>query len=117
MRKILCSLLLFFAAPLLAQSFLLTGTGCTSVAVGQNATAAFQVTGSWSGTIQPKSAVAGQAAANSQVTPAASTTAQSTVTGNGAFTASVAGYSIFQLCGATVTGTAKVFLNLSRFIH
>jgi hypothetical protein len=110
-------LLLLFAAPLMAQSFTLTGTQCATVAIDGKATVALQVLGSWSGTIQPKAAIAGQTTANLQATPVASTTLQSTITTSGAYVANITGYSIFQVCGATITGTAKIYVNSSRFTH
>lgn len=115
MRKLL--FLLFFATALRAQSFTLTGTQCVTVAVDEKATVAVQALGSWSGTIQPETAIAGQSAVNVQVTPVASSTAQSTITANGAYVANVAGYSVFKVCGATITGSAKVYVNVSRFTH
>lgn len=118
MRKIL--LLILLCGLLSAQSvgpISITSTSCASIATDQKATVAFQVTGSWSGTIQPQAAVDGQAAFNVQVTPPSSSTAQSTVTANGAYIAAVSGYNFFQVCGATVTGTAKVYLNVSPVRH
>jgi len=101
-----------------AQSFTVTGSQCGSVTVDGQATIALQVTGAtWSGTVQPKIAIAGQAPVNLQIAPANSSTKQSTITANGAYVASVAGYSLFQLCGATVTNTATIYVNVSRFIH
>lgn len=92
------------------------GTGCVNISVGEGvATIGIQVTGTWTGTLQPQISVQGQAAANTQVTPSTSSVAQSTITGNGAFTAGVAGYSTFLLCGNTVnSGTANVFLNATK---
>ena len=113
---------LFFGILLLlcslsrAQSFgpfSLTASQCLTVDVGQKGTATYQVLGSWTGTIQPKVSVAGQPAVNGQTTPAASTTPQSTITGNGAFFTPVSGYSSFILCGATITNTATVYVNVS----
>ena len=98
--------------------FSVTGTGCNAtIAVNSStATVGIQVTGSWSGTLQPKVSVQGQAATNTQVTPVGSTTAQSTITGNGVFTAGGAGMTTFLLCGNTVTGTAVIYLNASTGI-
>ena len=78
------------------------------------ATVFFQVTGTWTGTLQPTISVKGQTPANIQVTPAASNTPQSTVTASGAYFARVAGYNTFQVCGNTVSaGTAVIYLNAS----
>src|ERR1700719_2627676 len=105
------TVLLCLASFVSAQNGPVTGTTCTSISVDGKATVAFQVTGSWSGTIQPQAAVAGQAPANLQVTPSTSSTAQSTVTANGAYFTNVSGYSVFMLCGSTVTNTATIYLN------
>lgn len=88
----------------------ITSTGCVNVSVDGQAQIAINVSGgSWSGTIQPKASIAGQAVANVQVTPSTSSTAQSTITANGLYTATVAGYQQFWLCGNTVTNTATIF--------
>lgn len=99
----------------------ITGTGCVSIGVtGQSTVAmtlAYTASGShWSGTIQPQVAMQGQAAANVQVTPSTSSTAQSTITANGVYVANVAGYDLFLLCGGSVTNTAAVFLNSTKQI-
>jgi len=112
----LCWLGLFVASGALAQkSGTITTSQCVPISVGANvATVAVQISGTWSGTLQPQVALQGQAATNTQVTPSTSTTAQSTITGNGVFTASVAGADFFQVCGNTVaSGTANVYLNVS----
>jgi hypothetical protein len=93
----------------------ITSTQCAQIATNNKATAYVQVIGTWTGTLQPSAAIAGQAAANLQVTPSTSSTAQSTITANGAYAANVAGFSLFQVCGASVSsGTAKVFVNVSE---
>lgn len=112
--------ILLLALPAAAQfgPFTVTGTQCATVQTNGQATVAFQVVGAtWTGTIQPQVAVDGLAYVNSQVTPAASSTPQGTVTANGAYFLNVAGYSQFQLCGATVTSTATIYINVSRFTH
>lgn len=98
--------------------YTITSTGCTNALdVSQKATVAFQVTGSWSGTIRPKLSIAGQALVNATVLPAASTMPAATLTANGGYISPVSGASSFSLCGATVTGTAKIYLNLSTAPH
>ena len=92
----------------------ITGTACTpGIDVSHQATVGIQVTGSWSGTIQPEVSVGGQAAVDVQVIPSTSTTPQSTITANGVYTANVSGYSTFLLCGGTVTGTATIYFNVT----
>jgi hypothetical protein len=90
-------------------------TACAQItAASDTATIGIQVTGTWTGTLQPEVAIQGQAAANVQVTPSTSTTPQGTITANGVYTASVAGSSVFLLCGPTGTGTAVIFMNGSK---
>lgn len=118
--KTLLAVLVLSAAlsvPCRAQSVTLTGTGCASISVTSKATVAWQPTGSWTGTIQPKVAIAGQAAANTTATPSTSTTAAATVTANGGYTTSVSGYDTFIVCGNTVTGTAVIYYNSSERVH
>lgn len=101
-----------FFATAQSVSGSITGSSCVSIGTSATDTAAVQITGTWSGTIQPQAFIGGQPAFNVQVKPAGSDTAQNTITGNGTFRAQVAGWSGFQLCGATVTGTAKIHLNV-----
>lgn len=98
--------------------FLITSNQCAPIQTEQKGTVYFQVVGAWTGTLQPQGAVDGQPAFNVQVTPANSSTPQSTVTANNGYWATVAGYTTFQVCGATVgSGTAKVYLNASKKSH
>lgn len=92
------------------------GTGCVSIALGPRVSmVVLQVTGTWSGTLQPEIAIQGQAATNISVTPSSSTASQSTITANGVYSATTAGADTFLLCGNTVaSGTAAVYLNLSN---
>jgi hypothetical protein len=90
------------------------GASCVSINVDAQATVAIQVTGTWSGVLQPKISVQGQSPANIQVTPSTSSAVASTITANGVYRVSVAGGSTFLLCGNTVaSGTANVYLNAS----
>lgn len=118
--KYICSLCLILAAlgpPCLAQSQsqksgTITSSQCVSIDVSVSSTVGIQVTGTWSGTLQPELSIQGQTPQNTQVTPSTSTTAQSTITANGLYRTSVAGGSTFLLCGNTVaSGTANVYLN------
>lgn len=118
MRKMF--LLLCLAAlgpPCMAQSQsqksgTITSTQCVTIDVSVASTVGIQVTGTWSGTLQPELSLQGQAGQNTQVTPSTSTTAQSTITANGVYRTTVAGGSTFLLCGNTVgSGTANVYLN------
>lgn len=116
MKKLLI-LALLCALPAFAQvgPVNITSTQCAVISAGNRvSTVAINVSGTWSGTLQPQVTIQGQSAANVQVTPSTSSTAQSTITGNGVFTASVSGYDTFQLCGNTVgSGTAVIYLNVS----
>jgi len=93
----------------------ITSTQCVTISTGGSvSTVGIVVSGTWTGTLQPQVAVAGQAPVNVSVTPAGSSTSQTTITANGTFTVGVAGMSLFQICGASVSsGTAVVDLNAS----
>lgn len=111
--------LLLWAIGAAAQTSITTSSsatsGCATITTDTDkSTVGIQVTGTWTGTLQPQVAIQGQAAVNTQVTPAGSSTPQSTITVNGIYTTSVAGTSTFQLCGPTGTGTAVVWLNGSK---
>jgi hypothetical protein len=96
----------------------ITSTQCAMIATDQKGSVYIEVTGTWSGTLQPKAAISGQATFNVQITPSTSSTPQNTITANGGYWANVAGYSEFLLCGNTVaSGAANVFLNLSNKSH
>lgn len=91
----------------------ITAAQCARIAPGQNATVFIQVTGTWTGTLQPEASVNGQTPFNLQVVPGSSTVPQSTITANGGYSTSIAGFSTFLVCGNTVaSGTANVYLNL-----
>lgn len=120
-------LLIFFIAlgpPLVAQTygpFVINATTspCARVDVGSgNSSVGITVNGTFSMTLQPSVAIAGQASANAQVTPSTSTTAQSTITAAGVYKAEVAGYQLFQVCAsAYVSGTATIYLQLSTGVN
>lgn len=95
----------FVSAQTYFGPFTFTGTSCLPEAnVEGQSQIAMTISGTWTGTIQPKVAVRGQAAANTQVVPSTSSTAASTITANGIYTSTVAGYTTFSLCGSTVSG-------------
>lgn len=82
------------------------GKGSVGILVKNSGTA-------WTGTIQPSVIIENDpngTTGNVQVTPSTSPTAQSTITANGTYFASVAGANYFQLCGNTVTNTASITL-------
>jgi hypothetical protein len=118
MKKRFLLLLLFL--PLLARGQTISGTitasGCLQVNVYGKGIVGINVANSgtaWSGTIQAQVIVENDpngVASNVQVTPYSSSTAQSTITANGSFTASVVGSTYFQVCGNTVTNTAAIKL-------
>jgi hypothetical protein len=122
MKKLLFALLFLAASPpiLFGQnSGTITSTQKVCVdALGDKSTVGIQVTGTWTGTLQPQVSLQGQAAANSQVVPSTSTTPQSTITGNGVFYANVGGAGQFCIVGNTVaSGTATIFLNASKGVN
>lgn len=87
-------------------------TTCATLNVNSNVSiVGIYVSGTWTGTLQPKASISGTTSFNVQVTPSTSTTPQATITANGAYTASVAGWNQFQLCGPTSSGTVVIYLN------
>jgi hypothetical protein len=121
MRKLLLAVLaIAVSPPLFAQN---SGniTSNQSVCIGvsaEHSTVAVQVTGTWTGTLQPQVAVQGQAATNSQVVPSTSTTPAATITANGVYYANVGGLSQFCILGNTVaSGTAVIYLNVSKGVN
>src|SRR5882724_388929 len=120
MRKFVLFLATFLVVlPALASAqwvgpISITSNQCASIGAEMNATVVAYVSGTWTGTLQPQGTIQGQAPFNVLVTPSTSSTTQATVTASGAYTTSIAGYSTFQLCGATVaSGAAVVYLNAS----
>jgi hypothetical protein len=117
MKRLVFLLALLFPISSFAQfvgPIAINNAQCAQIATDSQATVAMYVFGTWTGTLQPEGSIQGQAAFNIQVAPSTSTTLQSTITGNGAFVAAIAGYSSFLLCGNTVTsGTANVYLQVS----
>lgn len=95
--------------------FAITSAQCTQpIDATGIATVGIVVNGTWSGTLQPEASIQGQTRFNVQATPSTSSTPQSTITADGGYVVSVAGWSTFVLCGNTVaTGQANVYLNPS----
>ncbi len=91
----------------------ITSTQAVSVTVGGASIVQFSVTGTWTGTLQPKTSVDGTNYTNAVVwTTLPFSASQATVTANGTFCAIVAGANIFEVLGNTVaTGTAVVNIN------
>lgn len=86
-------------------------SSCASISTAGFATIGIQVGGTWSATLQPQVSISGQAAANTAVYPAGSTTSQATITANGIYYAPVAGAATFLLCASAYSsGTAVVYL-------
>src|SRR5580698_4344891 len=110
--------------PLTAQTygpftFKSSSSPCATVSVqDKTSTVGITVNGTFSLTLQPEVAVAGQAAANTQVTPSTSTTAQSTITAAGVYSANVGGYTTFLVCiTGYVSGTATVYMSVSTGLN
>jgi hypothetical protein len=123
LRIAFSTLILVFACcglgpPLLAQvpvapKQLSALNQCASIDSSGFATIGIEVTGTWSATLQPQVSISGQTATNTTVVPEGSTSssAQSTITANGTYSASVAARSLFQVCVTSYTsGTATVVL-------
>lgn len=92
-----------------------TSTQCASIATfDRTASVGISVSGTWTGTLGVQGTIQGQAAFTVQVTPSNSLTAQTSITANGAYVAGTAGFSTFQVCGPTSTGTAVIYLNGSQ---
>lgn len=81
-----------------------------AIAVGANVgTIGIVVIGTWSGTIQPKVSIQGQAASNAGVTTFSSTFAPN-ITANGSYQVGVSGATFLQICGNTIgSGTATFY--------
>ena len=90
---------------------------CATIQTTANATVGIQVTGTFSATLQPEVSVQGQSPQDIQVTPSTSSTAQSTITGAGIYTAKVSGFDTFLLCVTSyASGTATIYLNATTAI-
>lgn len=111
------------ALPALGQrtgDLTLTGNGqCQGINLqaGSSGSVKITVSGTWSATVQPEEIVSGKAAQNIQVTPSASTTAQSTITTNDYYmvlSKDAAGADTIQVCTtAYVSGTVVVSFTVS----
>jgi hypothetical protein len=121
MKKLLFALLAIAVSPPLFAQVSGTITSSQLVCIGVSAdhsTVGVQVTGTWTGTLQPQVAIQGQALTNSQVVPSTSTTAASTITANGVYYANVGSASQFCILGNTVaSGSAVVFLNAAKGVN
>lgn len=122
MKRFLLALLLFSLPALAQQSgpFVLTATTspCATINTANNyATVGIRVSGTFSATLQPGVSIQGQPSTNTSVVPVGSTTSQNTITAAGAYTASVAGASQFQICATGfVSGSVTIWLNVSTGI-
>src|ERR1700675_2834618 len=76
----------------------ITAAQCAKIDTGGLASVGINVTGTWTGTLQPEGTIQGQTAFNVTVVPSTSNTSQATITADGAYVVAVAGYSTFQLC-------------------
>jgi hypothetical protein len=123
LRLTLTLLLLLSGVPLWAQRngpfTLSANNSCTpaiAIAPGNNASVAIDVSGTFTGTLQPEILMTGQTARNTIVIPTTSQTTQSTITAVGGYTAiQVTGYDSFQLCvsGGALSGPATIYLTPS----
>lgn len=115
-------LLVLFAFPAFAQRagpFIINSSTSPCATIGiasdRSSTVTIDVSGTFSATLQPSVAMAGQAAHNVQVTPTTSQTPQSTITAAGGFQAlQISGWELFQVCVTSyVSGTATIYLSIS----
>jgi len=121
LRRFLFLLCACFALgpPVMAQTqhgpFTLNAANqCAPTGVSGQATIFMNIAGTFSMTLQPKVAVQGQAAQNTQVTPTNSSTAQSTITAIGGYKADVASTDMFELCVSSyVSGSVVIYYNVS----
>lgn len=118
----IASLIFLMAVPAFAQRagpFIINSStsSCAqiSIASDRSSTVTIDVSGTFSATLQPSVAMAGQAAHNVQVTPTTSQTPQSTITAAGGFQAlQISGWELFQVCVTSyVSGTATIYLSIS----
>lgn len=87
------------------------GTGCVQLNVSSYASAAIQITGTWTATQTFEVSVDGSTYQTISVTPTNSTTTVTTATGNGVWAASVAGQKYLRVrTSAYTSGTAVVTL-------
>lgn len=98
--------------------FYINATSSPCAIAPASATMGIVVTGTFTGTLQPEVQVGNNPAANTTVTPAGSTTAQSTITASGTYTSSVGGFTTFQICAtAWTSGTATIYLYSTKDVN
>jgi hypothetical protein len=85
---------------------------CVSARAQNNSIVGIDVSGTWSGTLQPTVQIlttSGAPTRNKKVTPLDSTTPQSTITANGGFKATISGWTQINICASSwSSGTAVV---------
>lgn len=122
MRTLLTILALLLAAPVAAQprttgsltSATCPGTGCLALSVTGQGAVAIQITGTWMGTVTFEGSVDGLTFQALTVFPTNSTTGATTTTGNGVWSAAVAGLTIVRARMSSYTsGTATVSMGLA----
>lgn len=90
-------------------------SACAQIRVSGQSAVGITVVGTFSATLQPKVSIQGQTPTNIQVTPSSSSTAQSTITAVGNYTARVGGYDVFSVCVTAYTsGSATIYLNATQ---
>jgi len=95
-------LLTAFSAQAAVNNTIITNTQCVAVDATNLGTAGIHVTGTWTGSLQPQNAIGGQPPVN----------LGSAITANGFYSVTIAGSTLFQVCGNTVTsGSATVYLS------
>lgn len=115
MRKVMLFLLLACALAQAQQTIGALNQSATIKTQGY-ASLGIQVTGTWSQTLTPQVSIDGTNWVATQVTPSASSTAQTTITANGVYSVPVAGYKFFQLTATGyVSGTAAVLYSANTY--
>lgn len=118
----IASLVFLLAVPAFAQRagpFIITASTspCAQIQIAsdRSSTVAIDVSGTFSATLQPKVAMAGQAAHNVQVTPSTSQTPQNTITAIGGYQSlQISGWELFEVCVSSYSsGTATLYLSIS----
>ena len=118
-----------FSPPAAAQSkagpFTISSSTspCALITVSGDATVGITVTGTFSATLQPEVAMIGRDGStagtpqNTQVVPSTSSTAQSTITAAGVYSAKISGFDTFLVCVTSyVSGTATIYLNSTQAV-
>lgn len=115
-KRLLFFLSFLFLFPLVSNAQLIStttcpGAGCVDLSVGGQGSIGIQITGTWAGTITFQGSLGSSSGTfvSLLVVPSTSTTAVTTTTGNGVWSASIAGYNTVRVVFTAYTsGTASI---------